>query len=132
MKVTTSRDPSDRARRLGRTLARFLSVPYVTRGKQSLGDDDAWIVVVEGHGSPNGLVKRAVETEVVLNFKISSGPGLKPMKPIRPVAVGDRRIAEFFEIDLSEEQGLSRIIIIEDGQLKFLDDGDLILGLEIA
>jgi rRNA maturation protein Rpf1 len=132
MKVTTSRDPSDRARRLGRTLARFLSVPYVTRGKQSLSGDEAWIVVVEGHGSPNGLVKRMGENEEVLNFKVSSDLIAKPMKPVRPVAVGDRRIAKFFEIDLLEEPGASRVIKAEGGRLEFLDCGDLILGLEIS
>lgn len=135
MKVTTSRDPSDRARRLGKALARFLSVPYVTRGKKSLGGDEAWIVVVEGHGTPNGLIKRMGEKEEILNFKVSSAsePKVQRMKAIRPVAVGDGRIAEFFEVDLSEGPcpGISRVIRAEDSQLKFVDDGDLILGLEI-
>ncbi|MGA9098057.1 MAG: hypothetical protein WB392_03910, partial [Methanotrichaceae archaeon] len=74
MKVTTSRDPSAKARRLGKTVARFLSIPYINRGKLNLSDEEQWLVVVEDHGNPTGLIKRTAMGEELLTFKLSSDP----------------------------------------------------------
>ena len=88
MKVTTSRDPSAKARRLGKTVARFLSIPYINRGKLNLSDEEQWLVVVEDHGNPTGLIKRTAMGEELLTFKLSSDPETRLFKKLIPSVTG--------------------------------------------
>ncbi|MFZ2535265.1 hypothetical protein [Methanothrix sp.] len=74
MLVTTSRDPSPKARRFGRALAEFLSVPYLNRGKHSSGGEETWLVVVEDHGNTRGIVKRSIAGEELLAFRLLGEP----------------------------------------------------------
>jgi hypothetical protein len=137
MKVTTARDPSVRARRLAKALARFLSVPYITRGKQSLDANDKWLVVVESYGNPSGLIKRNGELEQKLTFSISMEPRggqslqKKRNKPV-VTGVGDsvRSIAEFLELGMSADL-YGRIIVVSSGEMAFLDAGQTIIKLKI-
>ncbi len=136
MKVTTSRDPSAKARRLGKTVARFLSIPYVNRGKQSLDDAEPWLVVVEDHGNPTGLVKRTEDVEELLAFTLLSDTWPRQFKKILAVAVGQKDeaapIAKFFELGWSEmpESALKRIIVVASGQIDFVDEGEIVLRLK--
>jgi len=133
MKVTTSRDPSAKARRLGKTIAGFLSIPYVNRGKLSLNDDESWLVVVEDHGNPTGLVKRTATGEELLTFKLSSEPAAKKFKKLMPSVTGKKeradRIAGFFELALSTEPS-DRFISVASGQIDFINGGEIILRLK--
>ncbi len=131
MKISTSRDPSPKARRLARVLARFLGIPYITRGKQAL-EEGEWLIVVESHGNPSGFAKRLGDREDVLRFTISSEPKLLPLKA-RPPTVDEasedaEAIARFFELDVVNSP---RVIKERYGHLEFRDDGNLILGLKI-
>ena len=63
MFITTSRDPSAKARRFARALASFLSIDYINRGKQRPNRVDAMLVVLEDHGNPAALAKRSSEGE---------------------------------------------------------------------
>ncbi|HWQ20784.1 MAG TPA: hypothetical protein VN455_13460 [Methanotrichaceae archaeon] len=132
--ITTSRDPSARARRFGKALARFLSVPYVNRGKQSLDRDQTWIMVAEKDGNPSSLVKRTGDREDRLDFRILLESSPKGLKRDRPVVTGSGdagRIAEFFDLDCEIEPGSSRTIRAETGRLEFFDQGELALRLAI-
>lgn len=137
MKVTTSRDPSAKARRLGKTIARFLSIPYVTRGKQGLGGDCPWLVVVEDHGNPTGLAKRTGECEELLAFTLSSEPSQRQLRMLQPVVVGQKDeaapIAKFFELEWSafSESAQRRIISVASGQIDFVDGGEIVLRFKI-
>ena len=83
MLVTTSRDPSSKARRFARALASFLSLPYVNRGKLSLGEEETWLVVIEDHGNPAGLIKRSQEREEQLSFRLSGETEARRLKSER-------------------------------------------------
>ena len=138
LKVTTSRDPSQRTRRLGKALARFLAVPYVNRGKQGLGDE-SWIVVVEDHGNPTGFIKRSGELEEMLGFTVSIEPQTRQLKSIRPSVVGTsddaRAVAEFFDLDLlngsSSPDDIQRYILAAPGHLDFIDGEETIIRLRL-
>jgi hypothetical protein len=128
MKVTTSRDPSAKARRLGKALAAFLCVPYVNRGKQSLDLDDVWLIVVEEHGNPRGVKKRSGDEEELLAFKLAIEPTSMHLRKIVPIVTGERDdafpIARFFDLNWSDEQFSDRAIVIVSGQMDFVDDGE--------
>jgi rRNA maturation protein Rpf1 len=134
MIVTTSREPSARTRRVAKTLARFLSLPYVNRGKQSLRDDETWMLVVENHGNPQGFIKRTPEEEVVMNFTLSGEPKVKSMKKMVPVVQGINEeampVARFFDLDTSERSA-PRAIIAVLGSIEFVDEGVPIMRLKV-
>ncbi len=134
MKVTTSRDPSAKSRRLGKILARFLSIPYINRGKLSLDDDEEpWLVVVEDHGNPTGLVKRTAMGEELLAFKLSSDPETRQFKKLIPSVTGLAEdaspIASFFELKWSPEP-TRRFINVAPGHVDFINEGEIILRLK--
>jgi rRNA maturation protein Rpf1 len=138
MKVTTSRDPSAKARRLGKTVAMFLSLPYVNRGKQRLDDEETWLVVVEDHGNPKGIVKRTPEEEEHLNFALalSSDHRQRLHRRLRPVVIGQNeeseRIARFFELGRSADplNSHKRIILVESEKIDFVDEDEIVLRLK--
>jgi len=140
MFVTTSRDPSAKARRFARALASFLSLTYVNRGKQKLegiGEDDeaaAWLVVIEDHGNPAGLVRHVSgspsESDERLSFELSGDPEGRRLKRSRPCVVGEgemaRTIAGFFGLAELAENGAAegRVIRVASGCIDFVDDGE--------
>ena len=134
MKVTTSRDPSAKARRLGKIVARFLSIPYINRGKLGLNDDEPWLVVVEDHGNPTGLVKRTAMGEELLAFTLLSDPQPRQFKKLMPSVTGIEKdanpIARFFELEFSTEPA-RRSINVSPGQIDFINEGEIILRLKI-
>ena len=129
MFVTTSRDPSSKARRFARAAASFLSLPYVNRGKQSPGEDETWLAVVEDHGNPAGLVKHSPARVENLRFRLSLEPEAGQLKRCVPKVAGAaviaRPIARFFELEWLGEavppQG--RIIAATFGWIDFIDEG---------
>jgi rRNA maturation protein Rpf1 len=129
MLVTTSRDPSAKARRFGRALASFLALPYVNRGKSSLDESQIWLIVVEDHGNPSGLVKRFQGTEELLAFKLISDPDAGRMKQTKAVVTGVREdalpVARFFELEWQEEAKADqvRILAVTSKQMDFIDRG---------
>jgi len=133
MKVTTSRDPSAKARRLGKIIARFLSIPYVNRGKLGLSDDEPWLVIVEDHGNPTGLIKRTAMGEELLAFTLLSDPLPRQFKELMPSVAGIKKdanpIAKFFELEFSTEP-TRRFINIEPGRIDFINEGEVILRLK--
>jgi U3 small nucleolar ribonucleoprotein protein IMP4 len=143
MKVTTSRDPSARARRFGRLLAAFLSVPYITRGKQSLDEKESWLVVVEDHGNPTGLTRRFEgRTETMAFAVLSESEGVarsRRLKSLTPMVTGEKEdalsIARFFELDLVERPPsdvlIGRSIKVASGQIDFVDEGKTLFRLKI-
>jgi len=137
MRFTTSRRPSPGARRLARTLARFLSSEYMTRGKSGLdeGEEDVWMVVVEEHGSPAGLARRSQGEEKVLRFAAFVEGESKRMKTIRPAVVGTGKraceVAEFFNLEISPEADAGRAIRVRDREIDFVDGEELIVRLKI-
>ena len=143
MLVTTSRDPSAKARRLGKALALFLCAPYVNRGKQSPGDDDTWLVVVEDHGNPRGLIKRSNGLEEQLSFKVALEP--EPVrgrsKRIVSVVTGKMEealpIARFFELEWQETletlaHGPRRALVVASGEIDFVDEDEAKFRLKIC
>jgi len=136
MFVTTSRDPSSKARRFARTLASYLSLPYVNRGKQRPGEDETWLVVVEDHGNPAGLVKRTSEKVERLSFQLSGDTQARRLKKDVPKVVGEGTvalpIAQFFELEWLGEavptQG--RIIRAASGNIDFMDEGQAVFRLK--
>ncbi len=137
MLVTTSRDPSSKARRFARVLASFLSLPYVNRGKQSLGGDETWLVVIEDHGNPAGLFKRSSEKEELLSFRLSGESEARRLKMSVPKVAGKGAIAlpiaRFFRMEwLGEalpDQG--RIIWVAPNTIEFIDEGQAKFRLKI-
>jgi|WetSurMetagenome_2_1015567.scaffolds.fasta_scaffold574436_2 rRNA maturation protein Rpf1 len=138
MQVTTSRDPSAKARRLGKALASFLSIPYANRGKQSPGDDDTWLVVVEDHGNPRGLVKRAQGSQEQLLFKMVLEPVKGRSKKLVPVVTGKMEealpIARFFELEWQESlaQPSRRALVVASGEIDFVDENEAKFRLKIC
>lgn len=137
MIVTTSRDPSSKARRFARALASFLSLPYMTRGKQRPEGDETWLVVVGDHGNPAGLVKRSPKNEEHLSFQISGEPEARRLKRCVPKVVGEGMIAlpiaQFFELEWLGEDAPDhgRIIRIASGSIDFMDEGEAKFRLKI-
>jgi rRNA maturation protein Rpf1 len=141
MKITTSRDPSAKARSFGRLLSAFLSVPYITRGKRSLDEEDTWLVVVENHGNPSGLAKRFGDQTEKLAFTLMPDANARSrrLKSMRPLVTGKKddalAIARFFELDWlerpSNEATIGRYIKVASGQIDFVDQGETIFRLKI-
>lgn len=137
MRFTTSRRPSPGARRLARTLARFLCSEYMTRGKSGLNEDEeeVWMVVVEENGKPAGLARRGRGEEKVLRFAAFVEGESKRMKTRRPVVVGTGKlpseVAEFFGLDISPEADAGRKIRVRDREIDFVDGEELIVRLKI-
>ena len=137
MKVTTSREPSAKSRRFGKALTSFLSLPYANRGKQSPGEDETWLVVVEDHGNPSGLVKRCGGKEELLSFTLSLEPASGRPKKLVPVVTGARKdalpIARFFELEWWEDPASAprRALAVSSGQIDFLDEGEAKFRLKI-
>ena len=141
MLVTTSRDPSAKARRFGKALASFLSLPYVNRGKHLSDKEETWMVVVENHGNPHGLVKRSLEKEEHLTFTLIGEPARGRLKSLVPVVVGADldalKIAQFFELVWlgefmpAEVEGPKRALLVASGQIDFIDEGKAKFRLKI-
>ena len=141
MLVTTSRDPSAKARRFGKALASFLSLPYVNRGKHISDKEETWMVVVENHGNPHGLVKRSPGKEEQLTFTLLGEPTRGRLKSLVPVVIGADldalRIAQFFELVWLEEfipaevEGPKRALVVASGQIDFIDEGKAKFRLKI-
>jgi len=136
MLVTTSRDPSAKARRFGKALASFLSLPYLNRGKKAPREDETWLVVVEDHGNPRGLVKRSPEKEEHLAFRLSGEPGVGRQKRCVPVVTGAGPdalpIAQFFELEWGETSShRARTLSVASGRIDFIDEGEAKFRLKI-
>jgi rRNA maturation protein Rpf1 len=137
MIVTTSRDPSSKARRFARAMASFLSLPYVNRGKQKTGEDETWLVVIEDHGNPAGLVKRSSEKEEQLSFRLSGETDAKRLKMSVPKVAGKgivaQSIAQFFELEWLCEAvpAQGRIIWVAPGNIDFIDEGQAKFRLKV-
>ena len=137
MLVTTSRDPSSKARRFARALASFLSLPYVNRGKSNLVEEETWLVVREDHGNPAGLIKRSQEGEEQLSFQLSGEPDKKRLKMSVPKVVGQGiislPIAQFFELEWLGEAlpAQGRIIWVAPNSIEFIDEGQAKFRLKI-
>ncbi len=136
MLVTTSRDPSQKTRRFGRALAAFLSVPYLNRGKHGLGGEDTWLVVVEDHGNPQGLVKRSTAGEELLAFRLLGEPVAGRLMRKVPVVTGpateSKDVAQFFELDWSERPDPEgRTISVASGRIDFMDKGEARFSLKL-
>ena len=137
MLLTTSRDPSSKARRFARALASFLSLPYVNRGKLSLGEDETWLVVMEDHGNPAGLSKRTSGREEQLSFRLSGEPEAGRLKSSVPKVTGKGAVAlhimQFFELEwlgeVAPAQG--RIICVAPNTIEFIDEGQAKFRLKI-
>ena len=135
MIVTTSRDPSAKARRFARALASFLSLPYVNRGKQKPEESETWLVVVEGHGDPHGLVKRSQGIEEKITFRLSLEPKRVHIKKISATVTGEQErampIARFFGLDWSEDAP-KRTVAVTSGQIDFIDEGEVVFRLKLC
>jgi len=137
MLVTTSRDPSSKARRFARALASFLSLPYVNRGKLSLGEDETWLVVMEDHGNPAGLFKRSSGNEEQLGFQLSGETEARRLKKSVPKVAGKGAIAlpiaQFFELEWLGEAlpAQGRIIWVAPNTIEFIDEGQAKFRLKI-
>jgi rRNA maturation protein Rpf1 len=136
MLVTTSRDPSSKARRFARALASFLSLPYVNRGKQRTGEDETWLVVIEDHGNPAGIVKRSSKGVEQLSFQLSGEAQARRLKRSVPKVAGKGMalpIAEFFELEwLCEAAPVQgRLIWVAQGNIDFIDEGQTKFRLKI-
>ena len=128
MLVTTSRDPSPKTRRFGRALAEFLSFPYLNRGKQGFSGEETWLVVVEDHGNPQGLVKRSTAGEELISFRLLGEPMEGRLKRDVPLVTGPATeataIAQFFELEWSElPDPEARTISVASGRIDFMNKG---------
>jgi rRNA maturation protein Rpf1 len=137
MLLTTSRDPSSKARRFARALASFLSLPYVNRGKQSLGEDETWLVVIEDHGNPAGLFKRSSGREEQLSFRLSGELEARRLKSSVPKVAGKAAvalpIAQFLGLEWLGEAlpAQGRIIWVAQNTIEFIDEGQAKFRLKI-
>ena len=129
MFITTSRDPSAKARRFARALASFLSVDYINRGKQRPDRKDAVLVVLEDHGNPAALARRGSDGEEKLSFRLSGEiQAYRLQTATDEVAVVGQKemalpIACFLEKEWMPEAGRAqgRRILVEPGIIEFLD-----------
>ena len=136
MLVTTSRDPSPKTRRFGRALAAFLSVPYLNRGKHGFRGEDTWLVVVEDHGNPQGLVKRSTAGEELLAFRLLGEPLAGRLRKDMPVVTGpateSKAFAQFFELEWSgRPRPEARTISVASGSIDFMDKGEIRFSLRL-
>ena len=119
-----------KARRFGKALASFLSLPYLNRGKQGPMEDETWLVVVEDHGNPRGLVKRSPGKEENLTFRLSGEPEAGRLKKCVPVVTGAGPdalpIAQFFELEWVELSAShqTRVLSVASGRIDFIDVGE--------
>ena len=129
MFITTSRDPSAKARRFARALASFLSIDYINRGKQRPDREDAMLVVLEDHGNPAALARRGSDGEEKLSFRLSGEiQAYRLQTATDEVAVVGQKemalpIACFLELEWLPEAGRAqgRRILVEPGRIEFLD-----------
>jgi rRNA maturation protein Rpf1 len=137
MFITTSRDPSAKARRFAKALASFLSVDYVNRGKQRPDPEETWLVVTEDHGNPAGLVRRSEGREEKLGFRLSGDIEAARQRPAAAAVVGEKEIAlpvaRFLELDwmpaVAGYQG--RVVLVQPGRIDFLDGDKAWIRLKI-
>jgi len=126
-----------KARRFGKALASFLALPYLNRGKQAPEEDETWLVVVEDHGNPRGLVKRSPGREEHLTFRLSGEPVVGRQKKCVPVVMGAGPdalpIAEFFELEWKEASSSRpvRMLSVASGCIDFIDEGEAKFRLKI-
>ena len=117
-----------KARRFGKALASFLTLPYLNRGKQAKVEDETWLVVVEDHGNPRGLVKRSPGKEENLTFRLSGEPEAGRLKKCVPVVMGADAlpIAQFFELEWVElpASHQTRVLSVASGRIDFIDVGE--------
>jgi len=134
MQVTTSRKPSPKTRRFAKILAGFLAVPYVARGKRRLDTDEVWMVVVEMHGNPEGLIKRSSGEEVTFRFAISSERPIQKLKRRKPKVLGPSDealpVAQFFDLEWASDAEVPRAIKLSHGAMEFVDRGETIIRLK--
>ena len=129
MFITTSRDPSAKARRFARALASFLSVDYINRGKQRPDREDAMLVVLEDHGNPAALARRGSDGEEKLIFRLSGEIQAYRLQTAADevAVVGEKEIALpiacFLEKEWLPQEGRAqgRRILVEPGTIEFLD-----------
>jgi rRNA maturation protein Rpf1 len=137
MFITTSRDPSAKARRFARALASFLSIDYVNRGKQRPDPEETWLVVTEDHGNPAGLVRRSGESEEKLSFRLSGEIEAARLWPAAAVVVGEEAIAlpiaRFLDLEWRprEDGSLRRMVLVQPGRMEFLDGDKAWVRLKI-
>ncbi len=124
-----------KARRFGKALASFLTLPYLNRGKQAKVEDETWLVVVEDHGNPSGLVKRSPGKEENLTFRLSGEPEVGRLKKCVPVVMGADAlpIAQFFELEWVESSAphQTRILSVTSGRIDFIEVGEAKFRLKI-
>ena len=134
MQVTTSRKPSPRSRRFAKTLAEFLAVPYSARGESGLDPDEVWMVVVEDHGNPRGVVKRTADREEEIRFVISSETRVQKLKRQKPQVAGEpefaKTLAEFFGLEWDTKSEHERTIRASRDEIEFVDGKETILRLK--
>jgi len=137
MFITTSRDPSAKARRFARALASFLSVDYVNRGKQRPDPEETWLVVTEDHGNPAGLVRRSGESEEKLSFRLSGEIEAARLRPAAAAVVGEEAIAlpiaRFLDLEWRPraDGSLRRMVLVQPGRMEFLDGDKAWVRLKI-
>ena len=137
MFITTSRDPSAKARRFARALASFLSIDYINRGKQRPDPDETWLVVTEDHGNPAGLVRRSGESEEKLSFRLSGEIEAARLQPAAAAVVGEEEIAlpmaRFLDLEWRPraDGSLKRIVLVQPGRMEFLDGDKAWVRLKI-
>jgi rRNA maturation protein Rpf1 len=137
MFITTSRDPSAKARRFARALASFLSIDYINRGKQRPDPDETWLVVTEDHGNPAGLVRRSGESEEKLSFRLSGEIEAARLQPAAAAVVGEEEIAlpmaRFLDLEWRPraDGSLRRIVLVQPGRMEFLDGDKAWVRLKI-
>jgi hypothetical protein len=121
---------------LGKALAAFLSIPYQNRGRQNLNEEEAWMVVVEDHGDPHGLVKRCQGIEEQITFRLSLEPKRVHLKKISATVTGEQEkampIARFFGLDWSRDPAPKRTVAVTSGQIDFIDEGEVVFRLKLC
>jgi hypothetical protein len=121
---------------LGKALAAFLSIPYENRGRQNLTEEEAWLVVVEDHGDPHGLVRRSQGIEEKMTFRLSLEPKRVHLKKIPATVTGEQEkampIARFFGLDWSRDPAPKRTVAVTSGQIDFIDEGEVVFRLKLC
>ncbi len=100
-------------------------------------EDETWLVVVEDHGNPRGLVKRSPGKEENLAFRLSGEPEAGRLKKCVPVVMGAGPdalpIAQFFELEWVELSASpqTRVLSVASGRIDFIDVGEAKFRLKI-